>query len=139
MKKAGNMVIKNLWYLCLVGVIALGLLTIIGTGGGGGDDVNGGGDPTLLNVYDYFIDTDLPGGFLTISLTDPPNTFISVKTLGRFLTGTYNTATEAYTLDIDAGASIESDVGDPLLGNFNITVTAPFQIPPDNFPTAGTF
>jgi hypothetical protein len=40
MKNVGTMCIKNLRYLCLVGVIALGLMTIVGTGGGGG---GGGG------------------------------------------------------------------------------------------------
>ena len=40
MKKAGNEFVKNLHYLCLAGVIALGLLTIIATGDGGG---GGGG------------------------------------------------------------------------------------------------
>ena len=42
MKKSRNGFIKNLRYLCLVGVIALGLMTIVATGGGGG---GGGGDP----------------------------------------------------------------------------------------------
>ena len=37
MKKTGTMFIKNLRYICLVGIIALGLMTIVGTGGGGGD------------------------------------------------------------------------------------------------------
>jgi len=36
MKKARDRFIKNLRYFCLIGVIALGLMTIIGTGGGGG-------------------------------------------------------------------------------------------------------
>ena len=36
MKKVRNEFIKSLYYLCLIGVIALGLMTIIGTGGGGG-------------------------------------------------------------------------------------------------------
>ena len=45
MKKAGAMFIKNLRYLCLVGVIALGLMTIVGTGGGGG-----GGGPSVGTV-----------------------------------------------------------------------------------------
>jgi len=36
MKKARNWFIKNVHYLCLIGVVALGLMTIIGTGGGGG-------------------------------------------------------------------------------------------------------
>jgi len=44
MKKLGNELIKNLYYLCVVGVIALGLMTIVGTGGGGGGDNGGGGD-----------------------------------------------------------------------------------------------
>ena len=35
MKKAGTMFFKNLRYLCLVSVIALGFITIVGTGGGG--------------------------------------------------------------------------------------------------------
>jgi hypothetical protein len=52
MKRSRNGFIKNLRYLCLVGVIALGLMTIVGTGGGGGGDGGdggggggGGGDP----------------------------------------------------------------------------------------------
>jgi hypothetical protein len=43
MKKTGSVFIKNLRYLCLIGIIALGLMTIVGTGGGGGD---GGGTTT---------------------------------------------------------------------------------------------
>lgn len=35
MKKARNEFIKNLRYLCLIGVIALGLITIVGSNGGG--------------------------------------------------------------------------------------------------------
>ena len=37
MKKPRTILIKNLHYLCLVGVIALGLITIVGSNGGGGD------------------------------------------------------------------------------------------------------
>ena len=40
MKKSRNGFIKNLRYLCLIGVIVLGLMTIVATGGSGG----GGGD-----------------------------------------------------------------------------------------------
>ena len=36
MKKTRGMFTQNLRYFCLVGVIALGLMTIVGTGGGGG-------------------------------------------------------------------------------------------------------
>jgi len=48
MKKVRNGFIRNLHYLCLVGVIALGLITIVGTGGGGGggSGTTDGGDTT---------------------------------------------------------------------------------------------
>jgi len=46
MKQAGTMVIKNLRYLCLVGVIAIGLMTIVATGGGTGGNVGGNGGAT---------------------------------------------------------------------------------------------
>ena len=51
MKKRANMLVKNLHYLCLVGVIVLGLMTIVGTGGGGGGsssvDSDGGGEADI--------------------------------------------------------------------------------------------
>ena len=54
MNKARNGFIKTLPYLCLVGVIALGLMTIVGTGGGGGagdtDTSSAGGGVIQLNV-----------------------------------------------------------------------------------------
>jgi hypothetical protein len=46
MKKARNGFAKNLHYLCLTGVIALGFMTIIATGGGGGGG-GGGGAPAI--------------------------------------------------------------------------------------------
>lgn len=36
MRKVRNGFIKNLHYLCLIGIIALGLMTIVGSNGGGG-------------------------------------------------------------------------------------------------------
>ncbi len=41
MKKVRNGFVKNLRYLCLVGVVALGLISIVGSNGGG--DIGGGG------------------------------------------------------------------------------------------------
>jgi len=52
MKKAKNGLIKALPYLCLVGVIALGLMTIVATGGGGGDGGGDGGYPPSVNLTD---------------------------------------------------------------------------------------
>ena len=43
MENTRSMFIKNLRYICLVGLIALGLMTIVGTGGGGGGSSNGNG------------------------------------------------------------------------------------------------
>ncbi len=45
MMKAKNGFIKNLHYLCLIGVIVLGLMAIIATGGGGGSSTT----PTINN------------------------------------------------------------------------------------------
>ena len=45
MKKVRNGFVKNLHYLWLAGVIALGLMTIVATGGGGGDGGGAGGAP----------------------------------------------------------------------------------------------
>ena len=46
--KTGSRFFKTLRYFCLVSVIALGLITIVGTGGGGGDD-GGGANSTTSN------------------------------------------------------------------------------------------
>lgn len=56
MKKARNPIIKNLRYLCLVGVIALGLITIVGSNGGG----DGAGTSTTASstTADTSSDTD---------------------------------------------------------------------------------
>ena len=58
MMKARNRFIKNLRYLCLIGVIGLGLMTIVGTGGGGG----GGGTSVSTDTGDTDqTDTDTGG------------------------------------------------------------------------------
>jgi hypothetical protein len=49
MKKARNGFIKNLHYLCLTGVIALGLMTIIASSGG--SNGSNGGDGSEDNTY----------------------------------------------------------------------------------------
>ena len=45
-KKALNVIIKNLRYFFLIGVIAFGLITIVGTGGGGGGGI---APPSYIN------------------------------------------------------------------------------------------
>jgi hypothetical protein len=50
MKNPGNMFIKNLRYMCLIGVIALGLITIVGSNGGGNGDKDSLTPTTILDV-----------------------------------------------------------------------------------------
>lgn len=61
MKKTRNGFVKNLQYLCLIGVIALGLITIVGSNGGDGGGDGGGGDgvtPPASNVVVITEDID---------------------------------------------------------------------------------
>jgi len=57
MKKPANMFVKNLRYICLIGVIALGLMTIVCTGGGDG----GGGSSTKLFSVQGIVFHDMNG------------------------------------------------------------------------------
>ena len=50
MKNPGNMFIKNLRYMCLIGVIALGLIMIVGSNGGGNGDKDNLTPTTILDV-----------------------------------------------------------------------------------------
>lgn len=58
MKNTGTMFIKNLRNICLVGVIALGLITIVGSNGGGGD--GGTATTTTDTTTDTTDDTTAP-------------------------------------------------------------------------------
>lgn len=63
MNKARNGFIKNLRYLCLTGVVALGFITIVATGGGGGGGGGGGevdlGTGPKINNVQLFNEDDL--------------------------------------------------------------------------------
>ncbi len=76
MKKVRNGLIKNLHYFCLIGVIALGLMTIVGTGGGGG----GGGSSSESEPSESSVG-------ITFKLTDPDRSE-SGYTISMSLTGT---------------------------------------------------
>ena len=126
MKKAGNMVIKNLRYLCLVGVIALGLMTIIGTGGGGG----GGSAPTptpttcdnvagTWNTTEVVDATDCGEGIYTENNTytvtqDGCN--ITVSSRGTTVNGTVNGSVINWT------GSYQED-GGTVIDTVSITIT----------------
>ena len=64
MKKARNGFVKNLHYLCLVGVIALGLITIVGSNGGDGGDGDDGGTTNNAPVANAGSDQNVSTGSL---------------------------------------------------------------------------
>ncbi len=101
MKKGRDRFSKNLHYLCLIGVISLGLMTIVGTngggGGGGGTTTTTTGDTTPIAPTSYKL---TPQGFyetgfsMSFSLTGADN-------LGYTYTGLYSIATKELTLFTD--------------------------------------
>ena len=81
MKKPGTMFFKNLSYLCLVGVIALGLITIVGSSGGedtDGEDTDGEGSPsaTTSSLFD---------NSLGVALTEDGSALVAADTDGETL------------------------------------------------------
>ncbi|OQY17659.1 MAG: hypothetical protein B6I32_00130 [Desulfobacterium sp. 4572_20] len=107
MKKPRKSFIKNLTYLCLVGVVALGLLTIVGTGGGGGDGTS-------------------------TSTTEGTTTFNSGGTIGDLLTYTIDTSVSPMTYSYEI---VESDFGlDGTTGSGTLTKNADGTYTPSNDP-----
>jgi hypothetical protein len=96
MRNVRNGFVKNLNYLCLVGVIALGLITIVATGGGDG----GGAKPDP--VFIDFDDVTAPDLFIdTIALTD------TYSSLGVNFSGP----------SANSGGGIVTDISWPITGN----------------------
>jgi hypothetical protein len=104
MKKAGTMFIKNLRYLCLVGVIALGLMTIVGTGGGGG----GGGASTSTTTTGSGGTTNFAGGTLDeLKALSPNLTFDHLEISGKLVLPHYSNETiSVNSLTITSSGSI---------------------------------
>ena len=115
MKKTGTMFIKNLHYLCLVGVIALGLMTIVGTGGDGG----GGGTATTTDTT-----TDTTTTPPTATLTDSAGNEVSSIPEGgvALLALSDLKASTQYDIWVNEGSSDES--------YFRLTSDADGNIPP---------
>lgn len=64
MKKARNGLMKNLRYICLIGVIALGLITIVGSNGGDEEDEANGGTTNNAPVANAGSDQSVSTGSL---------------------------------------------------------------------------
>jgi len=105
MSKVKNGFIKNPLYLCLLGVIALGLMTIVGTGGGGGggaststtDTTTGGGGTT-----------NFAGGTLDeLKALSPNLTFDHLEISGKLVLPHYSNETiSVNSLTITSSGSI---------------------------------
>lgn len=99
MKRNENGFLRAFWYICLAGVFALGLMTVIATGGGdGGDDsvISDDPAPPLPSRVKYIAGG--PGG-------NPSTTGITLVVDGTmtidttfYLEGTYTKATQVYSL-----------------------------------------
>jgi len=112
MKKSGAMFIKNLRYLCLIGVIALGLITIIGSNGGEDTASNGNGDSSDTS--------DAP----TVTISDATSVAESTATLNGSVNpnGSSTTYYFEYGTTTDYGSTTTStDAG---TGTTSVSVSA---------------
>jgi hypothetical protein len=101
MKKKKNGLLRTFKYICLAGVFALGLMTIISTGGGGGGDdsvISDDPAPPMPSRVKY-----IAGG----PCGDPSTTGITLVVDGTmtidttfYLEGTYTKATQVYSLTL---------------------------------------
>jgi hypothetical protein len=123
MKKLRNKFIKNLRYLFLIGVSALGLMAIIGTGGGGGGDGDPCAGPVPCLTTDWgdtsrvFIDSDgspilvLSDG--TVFAAAGVNDDGHLISLGGTVTDCYNGVISLAIIDLnDDGIPQDSEVFD---------------------------
>jgi hypothetical protein len=147
MNKVRKRFVTTVWYFCLIGVITLGLVSIVGTGG---SDDDGGGGSDILPVYNFTIDMDPPDqepneaepqGVSTVPEKPGPLSvaFDSyVLEASGIIEGSMNTGDSGYTIGDTTLVSV-SDVGDPTLfdGGLQIAVTADIVIPDDGPPTEG--
>ena len=101
MKKSGTKSIKDLRYLCLVGVIALGLMTIVGTGGGDG----GGGDETITSSLAQIVGTlEVPPGIDNSEIQGA-----DVYVIGQESQGVQTDNEGNFTLAVDMTSSVAEE------------------------------
>jgi hypothetical protein len=152
MKKMRKKFTTMIWYCCIIGVITLGLVSIVGTGG---SDDDGGGGSDILPVYNFTIDMnpvqellaepqgvsavpDKPGPLSVAISYEDINYLVEVSGI---IEGSMNTGDGGYTIGDTTSVQIV-DVGGigyiPFyLGNLTINVTADIVIPDDGPPTSG--
>jgi hypothetical protein len=151
MNKVRKRFVTTVWYFCLIGVITLGLVSIVGTGG---SDDDGGGGSDILPVYNFTIDMDPPDqepneaepqGVSTVPAKPGP-LFVAISygddnymlEISGTIEGSMNTGDDGYAIFNTTSVQIVDDAGDPFyLGDLNINVTADIVIPDDGPPTSG--
>lgn len=129
----------------LLPVMIAAFLSTIGTGGSGDDGTTrfpfqanwGAGDVITLNEYTYTIADRTAGNLLTLTTGDGQSTFQIQVTLGNSLTGSFNTISEDYTLDSASRITVNTDLGDPLLGEFAVDVVVAIFLETHSDPVAG--
>lgn len=135
MKRARNRFVKNLRYLCLVGVITLGLISIVGSngGGGGGGDGGGGkaeGDDTDLSHNEVLVNLGIIDNDLQDYPTDPEGNPLEGNPLGRD-TGVLHPIKEIFFMGLNLADGINNHLYDDSEQNWNELHT----IDPDTFAT----
>jgi len=149
MKKVRKRFVRILWYCCLVGVIALGLIFVVGCSS---SDDDGGGGPDTLSLYNFTLDMDpdevngvlaapqaeqFKPGPVEVSWSEGEDSY-RLKLSGQ-IRGSLDRTDNTYTVNDDTEVWVEdfSDP-DPFVGNLEIDVTADFVIPEDDPPTSGS-
>ena len=102
MKKTRGMFTKNLRYFCLIGLIALGLMTIVGTGGGGGGD--GDADITDNSKFYGTFDYSITGTYSCLGSETYTDIYSGTLTMGS----DYNRRAEEDYLYIPSNANFET-------------------------------
>jgi hypothetical protein len=146
MKKVKKRFVATVWYFCLIGVITLGLVSIVGTGG---SDDDGGGSATLP-VYNFTIDMDPvqepneaePQGASTVPNKPGPLSIafdIYELIFSGKIEGSMNTEGGGYTISDTTSVTVADVGGTQLFGNFSIAVTSDIVVPDGGPPTEGAW
>jgi hypothetical protein len=146
MKRARNRFIINLRYICLIGVIALGLVSIVGSNGGGDGD-GGGGEPvqyvlTVTTSGQGSVSLDPQGGTYdegtVVTLTAQAGADWEFSGWSGDLTGSNTTATITMNSDKTVTATFIESSG-PETVRYTLTVTTSGQGSVSLDPQGGTY
>ncbi|MDJ0522361.1 MAG: hypothetical protein QNJ90_09865 [Planctomycetota bacterium] len=120
-------------------VLATCCAIAIGCGGGGG----GGGpeiQPQTLPLYEFGIGETNGGEPFEVSFSEGGGNFsVAVMFPGTGMRGTVEPGDGDHTIAAGSMLDVDSDVGDPLFGVFDIDVTTTINVPNDDWADTGTY